>query len=146
MDPLTLPGVLDSLSEIGQYVNAAAQAAGLEKKVAYRLRLAVDEVATNSIIHGYEESGTTGDVVVRAEMDSEKLTIIVEDSAPPFDLRSLQDRPDHIDRPVEDRPIGGLGVYLAIQNVDKFDYEYVDHHNRNIFIVNRPKVDGDKSS
>lgn len=146
MDPLTLPGVLDSLSEIGQYVNAAAQAAGLEKKVAYRLRLAVDEVATNSIIHGYEESGTTGDLVVRAEMDSEKLTIIVEDSAPPFDLRSLQERPDHIDKPVEDRPIGGLGVFLTIQNVDKFDYEYVDHHNRNIFIVNRPKVDGDKSS
>jgi anti-sigma regulatory factor (Ser/Thr protein kinase) len=144
MDPLTLPGVLDSLSEIGQYVNAAAQAAGLEKKVAYRLRLAVDEVATNSIIHGYEESGTTGDLVVRSEMDAEKLTIIVEDSAPPFDLRSLQDRPDHIDRPVEDRPIGGLGVYLTIQNVDKFDYEYVNNRNRNIFIVNRPQSDGTK--
>jgi anti-sigma regulatory factor (Ser/Thr protein kinase) len=142
MDPLTLPGVLDSLSEIGQYVNAAAQAAGLDKKVAYRLRLAVDEVATNSVIHGYEESGTTGDLVVRSEMDSEKLTIIVEDSAPPFDLRSLQERPDHIDKPVEDRPIGGLGVYLTVKNVDKFDYEYVNNRNRNIFVVNRPRSDG----
>lgn len=138
MEPLTLPGVLDSLSAIGQYVNAAAQEAGLDKKVAYRLRLAVDEVATNSIIHGYDESGTTGDVVIRSEIDAEKLTIIVEDAAPPFDPRTLQDRPDHIDKPVEDRPIGGLGVYLTVQNVDKFDYEYVNKHNRNIFIVNRP--------
>lgn len=145
MDPLSLPGVLDSLSEIGQYVNAAAQAAGLDKKVAYRLRLAVDEVATNSIIHGYEESGTSGDLVVRSEMDAEKLTIILEDSAPPFDLRSLQERPDHIDKPVEDRPIGGLGVYLTVKNVDKFDYEYANNHNRNIFVVNRPQSDGAKS-
>ena len=139
MEPLTVPGILDSLSAIGQYVNAAALAAGLDKKVSYRLRLAVDEIATNSIIHGYEESGLTGDVVVYSEILPDTLTIIVEDTAPPFDLRTLAERPDHIDKPVEDRPIGGLGVYLTIQNVDKFDYEYVNNRNRNIFIVNRPQ-------
>jgi anti-sigma regulatory factor (Ser/Thr protein kinase) len=138
MEPLTVPGKLDSLSAIGQYVNTAALAAGLDKKVSYRLRLAVDEVATNTIIHGYEESGLTGDVVVRSEMNQEMLTIIVEDTAPPFDLRSLNERPEHIDKPVEERPIGGLGVYLTVKNVDKFDYEYVNNRNRNIFKVKRP--------
>jgi serine/threonine-protein kinase RsbW len=142
MEPLTVPGILDSLSVIGQYVNAAAQEAGLDKKVSYRLRLAVDEVATNSIVHGYEESGLTGDIVVLSEINQKTLTIIVEDTAPPFDLRSLEERPEHIDKPVHERPIGGLGVYLTIQNVDKFDYEYVNHHNRNIFVVNRPQSDG----
>ncbi len=143
MEPLTVPGVLDSLSAIGQYVNAAALAAGLDKKVAYRLRLAVDEVATNSIIHGYEEAGLTGDVVVYSQIKPETLTIIVEDTARPFDLRSLAERPEHIDKPVEDRPIGGLGVYLTIQNVDKFDYEYLNNRNRNIFVVNRPPAIAD---
>jgi anti-sigma regulatory factor (Ser/Thr protein kinase) len=138
MEPLTVPGILDSLSAIGQYVNTAALAAGLDKKVSYRLRLAVDEVATNSIIHGYEESGLTGDLVVLSEMNEETLTIILEDTAPPFDLRSLEGHPEHIDKPVEDRPIGGLGVYLTMQNVDKFDYEYVNNRNRNIFTVKRP--------
>jgi anti-sigma regulatory factor (Ser/Thr protein kinase) len=138
MKPLTVPGKLDSLSAIGQYVNTAALAAGLDKKVSYRLRLAVDEVATNSIIHGYEESGLTGDLVVRSEMNQEMLTIIVEDTAPPFDMRSLVERPDHIDKPVEERPIGGLGVYLTLKNVDEFDYEYVNNRNRNIFKVKRP--------
>jgi serine/threonine-protein kinase RsbW len=137
MKPLTVPGKLDSLSAIGQYVNAAALAAGLDKKVSYRLRLAVDEVATNSIIHGYDESGLTGNLVVLSEITKETLTITLEDTAPPFDLRSLE-RPGHIDRPVEERPIGGLGVYLTVQNVDKFDYEYINKHNRNIFMVKRP--------
>ena len=137
MQPLLVPGTLDSLNAIGQYVIAAANEAGLEKKVAYRLRLAVDEIATNIIIHGYEESGTTGDVLVLTDLKEDALTITLEDTSAPFDPRS-KGRPDHIDKPVHERPIGGLGVYLSIQNVDKFDYEYVNNRNRNIFIVKRP--------
>jgi anti-sigma regulatory factor (Ser/Thr protein kinase) len=136
MKPLTVPGTLDSLSKIGQYVNTAAQAADLDKKVSYHLRMAVDEIATNIIVHGYDEAGMTGDVLVLSEMDDQTLTITLEDTSAPFDPRKLG-RPDQLDLPVEERPIGGLGIYLTIQNVDKFDYEYVDHHNRNIFIINR---------
>jgi serine/threonine-protein kinase RsbW len=137
MQPYLVPGTLDSLSAIGQYVNAAALAAGLDKKAAYRLRLAVDEIATNIIIHGYEESNLSGDLLVLSEMTPETLTITLEDTSGPFDPRNLG-RPGHIDRPVEERPIGGLGIFLTIENVDKFDYEYVNNRNRNIFIVNRP--------
>jgi serine/threonine-protein kinase RsbW len=139
MQPLNVPGTLDSLSVIGHYVNEAALAAGLEKKIAYRLRLAVDEIATNIIIHGYEEAGISGDVLVLSEMDHTALTITLEDTSAPFDPRKFS-HPDHIDKPIEERPIGGLGVYLTLQNVDKFNYEYVNNRNRNIFIVNRPPV------
>ncbi len=137
MQPLTVPGNLDSLSVIGQYVNAAATAAGLDKKKAYRLRLAVDEIASNIIIHGYDEAGLTGEVLVLSEMDEATLTITLEDTSAPFDPRQFAP-PDHLDKPIGERPIGGLGVYLTLQNVDKFDYEYVDQRNRNIFMVNRP--------
>lgn len=140
MKPLTVPGRLDSLSAIGQYVNAAALAAGLDKRVSYRLRLAVDEIATNIISHGYEEAGETGDVMVQADIDQDALTITLEDTAVPFDPRHFE-RPDQIDKPIEERPIGGLGVYLAMENVDKFDYEYVNNRNRNTFIIKRPPSD-----
>jgi serine/threonine-protein kinase RsbW len=139
MQSLLVTGNLDSLSDIGHFVNAAAAQAGLDKKIAYRLRLAVDEIATNIIVHGYDEAGLTGDVLVIAEMDAQALTIVLEDTSPPFDPRNLG-RPDQIDRPAEDRPIGGLGIYLTIENVDKFDYEFVENRNRNIFVVNRPQL------
>ena len=141
MEPLTVPGTLDSLTIIGQYVNAAAAAAGLDKKVAYRLRLAVDEIATNIIVHGYEEAGRTGAVLVRAALDQAALTITLEDTAVPFDPRHRL-RPDQIDLPIEERPIGGLGVYLTTENVDRFEYEYVGNRNRNIFVMNRPQGAG----
>lgn len=140
MQPLLVSGNLDSLSAIGHFVIAAAELAGLDKKKAYRLRLAVDEIATNIIVHGYDEAGQSGDVLVIAEVDTDALTIILEDTSPPFDPRNLG-RPDHIDKPVEERPIGGLGIYLTLENVDKFEYEFVNNRNRNIFVVNRPKVE-----
>ena len=139
MEPLTLPGTLDSLTKIGAYVLEAANAAGLERKLAYRLRLAVDEIATNAIVHGYDEVGREGDLVVAAEVGDGILTIILEDTGPaydPFDTPS----PDDLDQPLDDRDIGGLGVFLAVEGVDEFRYERVDGTNRNIFTMKRNEV------
>ena len=87
MQPLTVPGTLDSLALIREHIRAAAAEAGLDKKRAYRLELAVDEIATNIVNHGYREAGRTGDVVVRAKIDAHTLTITLEDTALPFDPR-----------------------------------------------------------
>ena len=138
MQKLLLPGNLDSLSAIGKFVNDAASEAGLDKKIAYHLRLAVDEIATNIIIHGYEENGQSGDVLVMSEKNLEFRIITLEDTSPPFDPRTLLSRPEHIDKPAEDRPIGGLGIYLTVENVDRFDYQFVDNRNKNIFMVKLP--------
>src|SRR5439155_1550196 len=49
---LTVPATMDALAEIAAFVLAEADAAGLGRQARYRLRLAVDELATNIIIHG----------------------------------------------------------------------------------------------
>lgn len=137
MKPLIVPGKLDSLSAVGKYVLEAAAAAGLDKKAAYRLRLAVDEVATNIVTYGYEEAGLEGDITVRADINDHALTIALEDVARPFDPM-LHESPDDFDLPLEERKIGGLGIYLAINGVDKFTYERAGGQNRNTFVVYRP--------
>ena len=138
MDPLTLPATLESLGPLVQYVLSAATEAGLDRKATYRLRLAVDEVATNIITHGYGDHDLAGDVVVNANLDDERLVITLEDWAPAFDPRA-QDDPDHLDKPSHERPIGGLGVFLVLKSVDSLDYEYRDNKNHNILTMNRPK-------
>ena len=136
MKPLTVPGTLASLALVREYVRAAAAAADLDKKRSYRLELAVDEIATNIVNHGYLEAGLTGDVEVRAENTARALTITLSDAGVPFDPRQLK-RPSQIDLPMAERPIGGLGIFLAMENVDEYRYESVDGHNRNIFVVKR---------
>jgi len=136
MKPLVVPGTLESLGLIREHIRAAAAEAGLDKRRAYRLELAVDEIATNIANHGYREAGQTGDIVVHTGTDGDALTITLEDTAPPFDPRRLR-RPEQIDLPLTDRPIGGLGIFLALENVDEFRYEFVDGHNRNILVMER---------
>ena len=84
MESLTVPGTLTSLSAIRVYVTAAAAAAGLDKGASYRLALAVDEIATNIVHHGYNEAGLEGDVNVQALIDDASLTITLEDTAVAF--------------------------------------------------------------
>src|SRR5262249_29633231 len=122
METLVVPGTLHSLGAIGKYVMDAAAAARLEKKAAYRLRLAVDEIATNALVHGHAGAERQGILGVRAEVDRRSLTIILEDAGAPYDPRQVPP-PRSLEAPLEERPVGGLGVYLALQNVDEFFYE-----------------------
>ena len=136
MEALTLPGTLDALKAIREYVFAAADASGLDKKRAYRLGLAVDEIATNIITHGYVEAGREGMIVVEAQISDDTLIIILQDTGVPYNPL-LQRTPAGLDAPLEDRQIGGLGVFLAFRNVDRFDYEFVNGCNRNLFVMKR---------
>jgi anti-sigma regulatory factor (Ser/Thr protein kinase) len=140
MPTITLPGNLGSLAAISDMVVEQAALAGLNNHVAYQLRLAVDELATNSIVHGYEEQGLTGDVTVIAELSDTALKITVEDAAVPFDplVRDLKQIEETFDDPLHERPMGGLGVYFVLQAVDEFNYQRADGRNRNTVVVNRP--------
>jgi anti-sigma regulatory factor (Ser/Thr protein kinase) len=138
MENLTVAGTLGSLGAIAKYVMAVAAATGLDKKTSYNLRLAVDEIATNIIIHGYEEAGREGVLDLQAFVDEQTLTISIKDTGVPYDPNQRL-TPDDLDQPLEQRKIGGLGVYIAIQGVDKFIYERVGDRNHNIFIVNLSK-------
>jgi len=140
METLVLPASLDSLEVIRKHVQKAAADAGLEKTDSYRLLLAVDEVATNIITHGYLEAGIDGRIEMKAEVDKEHVTISLGDSGPAFDPTQVSD-PD-VDQPVAERKVGGMGLYLAIRNVDQFTYQRVGDQNRNIFMMKRKQISG----
>jgi serine/threonine-protein kinase RsbW len=137
MEPLIVPGDLDSLASIRAFVDRAAEAAGLDRKAGYRLRLAVDEIATNIVTYGYRGAGRTGDIRVEADADDEWLTVSLEDSGLLFDPTAV-DEPDNLEDPLEERPIGGLGIFLTVRGVDAFRYEQRDGRNVNVFAMRRP--------
>jgi len=136
MKALQVPGVRASLEPILEFVQAAAQAAGLERSAAYHLELAVDEIATNIIVHGYEEAGRTGAINLTARWDDTGLTVEIVDTAAPYDPRQRA-APASLEAALDDRPVGGLGVFLALRSVDHFDYVSADGRNRSTFVMKR---------
>jgi serine/threonine-protein kinase RsbW len=138
MEAVTVPGILDSLKTIRDYLKDAAEAVGLDKKASYNLRLAVDEIATNSILYGYGGGAPDKTLKLWAEIDEEALTVFLEDEGMPYDPRQAPP-PDDPTTPLEERRGGGWGVHFAVEGVDEFTYEWVGGRNRTMFMVYRQK-------
>ncbi|MCA9969222.1 MAG: anti-sigma regulatory factor [Anaerolineales bacterium] len=137
MNPLTVPGKLDALQRIAAFVLSAARQAGLDDQTSYRLRLAVDEIATNIVTHGYREAHGAQTLTISAEMDEAHLTIYLEDHGPMYDPTTALDL-ERISKPPEKQTVGGLGIYLALLwGVDQFKYQRLHHTNRSLFRVQR---------
>ncbi len=136
MEQLSVPGILASHDAMIAFLERQTELAGLDPKASYRLHLAVDEIVANIITHGYEENGLTGDILLTSEIRPETFVFTLEDGSPPFDPRTLA-KPASLDQSLEDRPIGGLGIFLMLRSVDAFDYTYIEGRNRNILTMNR---------
>lgn len=136
MESKSFPGNVDSLDSLREYVGELSQRAGLGKKPTYALKLAVDEIATNIILYGYQEAGLDADFTVLSEITDQRLVVVLEDIAAPFDpLGKELPNSDDLAKSLEDREIGGLGIYLTVNGVDEFSYEYADGKNRNKFVM-----------
>ena len=134
IDSLVVAGDIASLPKVIAYARAAAAKAGLEPRDQYRLRLAIDELATNIVIHGYEEHGDVGSIEVSARIDNEVLTICLRDSARAYDPTvNLQREEAQLSNGASllERSEGGLGLYLVAHSVDDFAYSYEDGQNCN---------------
>ena len=81
--------------------------------------LAIEEHLTNVLSHGYEP-GVTPRIVIRMETDAHWLRVEVEDNGKPYD--PLTTPPVDTSIPLEEKPIGGLGVHLMRQFMDELSY------------------------
>jgi anti-sigma regulatory factor (Ser/Thr protein kinase) len=140
MESLIVPGTLNSLGAIAQYVSRVASTAGLDKKAYYKLRLAVDEIATNIIIHGYQEAGLEGKLYLHAEINESNLILSIEDTGISYDPRQQKLPQKELQKALDKRSIGGLGIYLALGGVDEFRYERANNRNLNTFVMRRIAV------
>jgi len=141
MQALTVPARLDQLVEMRRYVQAVGKQAGLPEDATYKLALAVDELATNIVLHGYQEHGLSGDIILSAVTEDEAMSIIMEDRGAAFDPAT---RPmpsaEELNKPLEERRIGGLGIFLALNSVDDFSYQRLGEVNRNTLTMKRGKA------
>lgn len=136
LQPLTVQAELEWVGKVTDYAAEAAHLAGLRERVTYYLCLAVDEIATNIIVHGYKQHECEGKLTISAEIRSQELIVFLDDTAPSYDPRQVP--PPDLRQPPDRRQPGGLGIFLALRSVDRFLYERVQDHNRSTFVIHRP--------
>lgn len=116
---------LENLSRVSDFTTASTRELGLDDKGVFQLQLAVDEVVSNIIIHGYTHQ--TGPIHLTIWKENEKVNIQIQDRGEPFDPLKV-DTPD-LSVPLKERSPGGLGIHFLKTVTDSVHYQFKDGKN-----------------
>jgi len=107
-------------------IEAELAAGGADEMVTFRMRLALDELLTNTVSYGFPDGGVHR-IGVALDLGADSLVCELSDPGVPFDPF---DAPAAVtEGDVEDRPIGGLGVHMVRQLIPELSYRYADGRN-----------------
>jgi len=123
-----------NLGRIAEFVAERARLAGLDEARVYAIQMAADEACTNSIEHAYDEH-TTGDIYVCCYVEGSDFVVRITDFGREFDP-DLVPTPDVL-APLEDRNIGGLGLYLMRRLVDGIEFSFDPVHGNQVVMRKR---------
>ena len=116
---ITLKSDLAELRRLAAQIEDFGRTCGLDRESVLKLNLVLEELTANIIVHGYRGEGEHF-IHIRLELMNQDLRVQIEDEAEPFD--PLQQKMPDIDRPLDKRPIGGLGILFVRQLIDELDY------------------------
>jgi serine/threonine-protein kinase RsbW len=123
---LRLANDLAGLAELAERVERFGAEQRLPAKVVNALNVVLDEAVSNAVNHGYD-AGVRGEIAVRLSNRPGSVLVEVEDDGRPFD--PLQAPPPDLTLPLEQRPIGGLGIHLIRNLMDEVSYARVEGRN-----------------
>ncbi len=119
---IRVSAALENLRVIRRFVEEEAKRAGFAEQRVDDLVLAVDEAATNVMMHGYGTGAGLDGAVVEVEVvfRAPVLSVHLRDQAPPFDPTALP----VVDElpPLTERGPGGLGIFLMRKTMDEIGY------------------------
>ena len=123
---LTLRNDIKEIPRLAAFMDAIADETQLDQSLSMSLNLALEEVVSNVILYAYP-AGTDGQVDIKAVIRGDRFDFIISDSGKPFDPTSVT-TPD-LTLDVNDRPVGGLGIYLAKTIMDHISYSWEEGRN-----------------
>ncbi|MBK9714296.1 MAG: ATP-binding protein [Kouleothrix sp.] len=133
---LSIPADVKQLERIRRFVEQEAQSLNVDPSAVYDLVLAVNEMATNIITHGY--SGHPGEIEIAFRQAGDAVEICLRDRAPPFDP-TCAPVPD-ISVPLYRRRLGGMGIHVTRQLMDSMLHRIPPWGGNELTLVKRGVV------
>ncbi len=123
---------ISEIVSVREVIGKFCRDGGLAVKAVNNIKLAIDEILTNVISYAFKDR-SDHEIIVRICLEKFYVHIEVEDDGWRFNPLELPD-PD-IEKPLEERQIGGLGVYLVRKIMD--GVEYRRENDKNILIMKK---------
>ena len=127
MKELTMNATVENITRVTAFVDEELEALGCPMKAQRQIDIAIDELFVNIAHYAYNPE--VGPATVRVEVVEDPLSVVVSfiDKGVPYDPLSRED-PD-VELSLEERRIGGLGIYMVKKSMDEISYEYKDGQN-----------------
>jgi serine/threonine-protein kinase RsbW len=137
---MTRAAYLESLEDFRGFIKVhCAIVPRVTDEILYDIQLAVDEACTNIISHGYAGMDP-GSIILDLDIDTDRITISLTDFGHAFEPSSTP-MPD-VDAPIEERELGGFGLFFIQQSMDEIDYQVTEDGNKMILTKFLRKPDG----
>ena len=123
---ITRAAELESLQVFRAFITEYCSKFNVSDDIILDLKLAVDEACTNVITHGYQGMDP-GSVILSFRIEPERILVQITDFGHPFEPAEAP-TPD-VEAALEDRELGGLGLFLIYQTMDNIDYQTSEEGN-----------------
>lgn len=124
---ITISNRVEELATLAGRIEELAEQWELPMPLTMNLNLVLEEIVSNIIFYAYPNGGEHS-ICITLSMAHGDITIEIEDEGIPFDPTTMQ-QPD-INLPAEDRPIGGLGIFLVSKIMDNVSYTREQEKNK----------------
>ena len=130
---MTVDATVENIPAVTAFVEAELDRLDCPGKARMQIDVAIDEIASNIAQYAYEDK--TGPLTVRFvfEEDTRTVTLTFLDKGMPYNPLEKTD-PD-VSLAAEDRPTGGLGIFLVKKTMDQVAYAY--KFNQNILTLQK---------
>ena len=133
MKELTIAATVKNIEAVTDFVNEQLEALDCPVKAQMQIGIAIDELFGNIAQYAYNPD--VGEATVRVEVQQEPLSVVITfiDGGVPYDPLTAAE-PDTT-LPAEDRPLGGLGIFMVRKTMDEITYRY--ENGRNILSIRK---------
>src|SRR5215210_4416409 len=116
----TFEGQVEQLEAIREFIQESVIRLGVGEEDAFACQLAVDEAATNVFKHAY--AGRPGRLDVTVWREADRIALRLHNWGTPFDPEAIP--VPNTTRPLEERPPGGLGIFLMRKFMDEVLFSF----------------------
>ena len=123
---ITIVNKITQLEELAKSIETISEEWDLPMTISMNLNLVLEELVTNIIFYGYDDS-TEHEINIRMSFSDRAIEMQIEDDGKEFN--PLFYKEPNIDGTIEERKIGGLGIFFVRKIMDNITYQRINNKN-----------------
>ena len=127
MEKITVDATVENLQTVIDFATEQLEMRDCPMKTSMQLELVIEEIFVNIASYAYHPEIGAATFCMEFEENPAAVKMTFLDKGKPYNPLEKDDPDTTLD--IDERDVGGLGIFLVKNNVDEISYEYADGKN-----------------